>query len=87
VTKGIDRFLNKHGQLAQIPVRHDRRIEILEHLSKGFASGKKLNEAQVNAELMPWHDDYVMLRRMLVDYKFLVRSNDGKTYWRSGIEK
>lgn len=49
--------------------------------------GRELSEAQVNEKLMPWHDDYVALRRMLVDYKFLARSKDGKTYWRPELEK
>jgi len=82
VDKGIDRFLNKHGQLAQIPVKEDRRLEILEHLVKSFELEEKLSEAEVNARVMAWHQDYVMLRRMLVDYKFLSRSIDGRTYWR-----
>ena len=85
VNKGIDRFLNKHGQLAQIPVKEDRRLEILEHLAKGFEPEVKLSEAEVNAKVMAWHEDYVMLRRMLVDYKFLSRSSDGRTYWRSKL--
>ena len=82
MNKGIERFLNKHGQLAQIPVKEDRRLEILEHLVKSFELEEKLSEAEVNARVMPWHQDYVMLRRMLVDYKFLSRSIDGRTYWR-----
>ena len=85
VNKGIDRFLNKHGQLAQIPVKEDRRLEILEHLANGFEPEAKLSEAEVNAKVMAWHEDYVMLRRMLVDYKFLSRSSDGRTYWRSKL--
>jgi len=85
LNKGIDRFLNKHGQLAQIPVKEDRRLEILEHLAKGFEPEVKLSEAEVNAKVMAWHEDYVMLRRMLVDYKFLSRSSDGRTYWRSKL--
>jgi len=85
VDKGIDRFLNKHGQLAQIPVKEDRRLEILEHLVKSFELEEKLSEAEVNARVMAWHQDYVMLRRMLVDYKFLSRSIDGRTYWRSKL--
>ena len=85
VNKGIDRFLNKHGQLAQIPVKEDRRLEILDHMAKGFEPEVKLSEAEVNAKVMAWHEDYVMLRRMLVDYKFLSRSSDGRTYWRSKL--
>jgi hypothetical protein len=85
VNKGIDRFLNKHGQLAQIPVKEDRRLEILEHLAKDFEPEAKLSEAEVNTKVMAWHGDYVMLRRMLVDYKFLSRSIDGRTYWRSKL--
>lgn len=45
MNKGIERFLNKHGQLAQIPVKEDRRLEILEHLVKSFEPEEKLSEA------------------------------------------
>lgn len=85
MNKGIDRFLNKQGQLAQIPVKQDRRLEILEHLAKSFEPEVKLSEAEVNDTVMAWHEDYVMLRRMLVDYKFLSRSSDGRTYWRTRL--
>ena len=82
MNKGIERFLNKRGRLAQIPVRDDRRLEVLGHLAKEFQPDQELSEVEVNEKVMPFHDDYVMLRRMLVDYKFLNRSLDGKTYWR-----
>lgn len=87
MNKGIERFLNKHGRLAQIPVRDDRRLEVLGHLVTEFQPGKQLTETEVNEKVMPFHDDYVMLRRMLVDYKFLSRSRDGRTYWRAEIAK
>lgn len=36
---------------------------------------------EVNEILRPVYDDFVLLRRYLIDYKFLTREKDGSCYY------
>ena len=45
-----------------------------------FDENKKYSEAEVNEILKPVYDDFVLLRRYLIDYKFLMREKDGSSY-------
>ena len=55
---------------------------MLDLLARRFTPGVRYTEVEVNRELMAVADDYVSLRRALVDFGFLDRA-DGR-YWRSG---
>ncbi len=72
----------RDGRLQQIPMPKAKRRIILEHLAAAFEPGVKYPEAEVNAVLRAWHDDYAALRRYLVDEGLLARENG--VYWRTG---
>jgi hypothetical protein len=70
------------GRLSQIPRKEKRRLAVLEHLSLRFELGRTYNEKEVNALLMTAsEDEYVTLRRYLIEYGFLDRKDDGSAYW------
>ncbi|QLY39967.1 DUF2087 domain-containing protein [Hujiaoplasma nucleasis] len=46
-----------------------------------FDTYKAYSEKEVNQILEPVLDDYVMIRRYLVDYGLLKRELDGSKYW------
>lgn len=46
-----------------------------------FDENKKYSEVEVNEILRPVYDDFVLLRRYLIDYKFLTREKDGSCYY------
>ncbi|MGE4571586.1 MAG: DUF2087 domain-containing protein [Candidatus Izemoplasmatales bacterium] len=46
-----------------------------------FDTNKAYSEKEVNQILEPVLDDYVMIRRYLVDYGLLKRELDGSKYW------
>lgn len=46
-----------------------------------FDENKKYSEVEVNEILKPVYDDFVLLRRYLIDYKFLTREKDGSCYY------
>ena len=48
---------------------------------KLFEKGKSYTEFEVNEILKPVYDDYVILRRYLVDYGYLDRLDNGTSYW------
>src|SRR5262249_19084692 len=61
--------------------RGKRRV-ILDHIAACFEPGIKYPERAVDAILRAWHDDYVSLRRYLIDEELMDR--DQGVYWRTG---
>jgi len=67
-------------KLRQYSSKGKKRIVVLEQLSGLFEKGKEYSEKEINALLAPVYEDYVTLRRDLVETKHLERTPDGKTY-------
>jgi hypothetical protein len=78
----LRRFLDVEGRLLSIPVRHAKRLVVLDHLAQAFEPGQRYPETEVNRRLRSAHDDVAALRRYLVEEGFLDRA-DG-LYWRIG---
>ena len=70
------------GRLTRIPTHRAKRLIVLDHICRVFAVGERYVEADVNAALLPLHEDVAALRRHLVDEGFLTRG--GGEYWRTG---
>ena len=68
------------GAIETIPSKEKRKIIILQHIITRFEAEKSYTEAQVNAILKGVHEDYVSLRRYLIEYGFMTRSDDGSHY-------
>lgn len=69
------------GPLALFPAKEKKRLAILRHIVKYFDPTATYSEKEVNAVLKRFYDDYVLLRRYLVDYGFMDRTVDGGKYW------
>jgi len=82
-----EKVLNAHfpegldGALKQLPVKEKKKLIILRHIVKRFERGVRYNEKQVNEILKIAYDKHVIIRRMLIDYGFMSRRNDGSEYW------
>jgi hypothetical protein len=79
----IERFFDKQGRLPQLPVRADTQRELSEYLAGFLEVGQRFTEREVNDILMRFSDEYVALRRMLIDYRVLMRDSRGASYWRA----
>ena len=79
----LERYVNRDGSLKDIPsIRKKKQLEaILDYVSKTFKSGRIYTEKEVNQLLKVYHNDYVSLRRYLVDYHLLGRTQNGSKYW------
>jgi hypothetical protein len=69
------------GPLEIFPLKEKKRVAILRHIVKRFEANRNYSENEVNAILKPCYDDYVLLRRQLIEYGFMDRTNDGSSYW------
>ena len=70
------------GRLNVIPRAGAKRRVVLDYLATQFEPGVRYSEAQVNAVLRVYHDDFAALRRYLIDEGLLSRENG--QYWRTG---
>lgn len=69
------------GQLDQIPSKEKRKLIILQNIVKRFEINKVYSEKEVNSILKFVYNDFVTLRRYLIEYGFMERSKDGAEYW------
>ncbi|MFL0249552.1 DUF2087 domain-containing protein [Clostridium neuense] len=79
--KVIKNYFDKEGHLKEFPSKEKKKIIVLRHILKSFKSGEKYNEKQVNLVLKRMYDDYVSLRRALIEYGFMDRKDDCSQYW------
>lgn len=63
------------------PAKEKKKYVLLTYIIKLFKKGIKYTEKEVNEILKPVYEDYVIIRRYLVDYQFLDRLDNGKAYW------
>lgn len=77
---GVERFLAK-GRIESYPTRARHRDEVLAWAcAKVISGGEVLSEKEINERLKEVADDYVLLRRYLVDGGWLVRTASGSEY-------
>lgn len=67
--------------LKQFPVKEKRKYMLLTIIAPCFDAVKQYTESEVNDLLKPIYHDFATLRRYLIDYGFLTRTPDCKTYW------
>jgi len=72
----------KDGRITAMPVKRPKRLVLLDRVAGLFEIGVHYSEQDVNRILRAVFDDYVALRRYLVDEGFLDRASG--EYWRSG---
>jgi hypothetical protein len=77
----VARFI-KGGRLVAMPTVKNKRYAVLDHIVQSFEPGRRYPERTVNEILRAYSDDYVTIRRYLVDEGLLDR--DAGKYWRAG---
>ncbi|WP_053074020.1 DUF2087 domain-containing protein [Priestia aryabhattai] len=80
----IKKVLNiyfKEERLIQIPKKEKKRVIILLYISRKFQKNTYYTKKEVNEILKDVFEDFVMIRRYLIDYKFLNRNKEGTKYW------
>jgi len=78
----LHRFFTSEGRLNTLPAKQSRQLAVYDLIVQRFVPGVRYTELEVNRELMAVYDDYVTLRRGLIDFGLMDRA--GGLYWRSG---
>ncbi len=76
------RYFDADGRLLVMPRKQSRKLAVLDIIAARFVPGVHYLEVEVNRELIGVYQDYVTLRRALIDFGLMDRA-DGR-YWRSG---
>lgn len=69
------------GKLKTFAIKEKSKLAVLRHVTRRFKAGKSYSEKEINEILKSVYDDYVMIRRYLIEYGFIDRTPDGKKYW------
>lgn len=77
----IKTYMNENGGLKNYPAKEKKKIIILEEIVKNFSKGKAYSEKEINRILKRIYEDYATIRRALIEYGFIERTNDGSSYW------
>lgn len=79
--KAVLRAYTFAGRLRQYPSKEVKLLIVLDWIASAFELGRKYTEAEVNAIIQGFYDDFATLRRDLIDFGYLRRERGGQTYW------
>ena len=78
----VVRDYTSNGRLREIPARHKKERAVVRWLITKFEPDVRYTEHQVNDILAQYFEDYVQLRRCLINFGLMQRKRDGSSYWR-----
>lgn len=76
----IKTYMDENGGLKSYPAREKKKLIVLTEIAKNFVVDKVYTEKEVNRILGRIFSDYPTIRRALIEYGFIERSNDCSTY-------
>jgi ArsR family transcriptional regulator len=79
--KKVLRAFMHDGALTAIPAQRKKQQIILEEILKAFEYGRRYTENEVNHILVDFNEDVAALRRGMIDFGFMERSQG--IYWRN----
>ncbi|MDN4494617.1 DUF2087 domain-containing protein [Ureibacillus aquaedulcis] len=81
--KILDKYFTEGlgGPLAKFPPKEKQRIVILRAIVDRFDASAVYTEKEMNGILKEIYEDFVLLRRYLIQYGFFDRKADGSAYW------
>lgn len=78
----MSRFFNREGRIAAFPAKADRKLQLLSYLAEQFDMGERYSESEVDEVLARYYDDYIYLRRSLIEFGLFDRDPATAMYWR-----
>ena len=76
----ISRYI-RDGKIYVMPRKQKSKLEIFQFVySHLMQYAQEFTEPELNERIKEVYEDFATMRRYLVDYKFLIRDNYGKSY-------
>jgi hypothetical protein len=79
--KIIEKYLDHDGSIKQLPAKEKGKIIILREIADNFAPGVHYSEIEINNILKKIYSDFPYIRRLLIEYGFLDRTDSCSEYW------
>ena len=82
-----EKIIHKHftagsnKSLTKFPPKEKQRLVVLKEIVKQLKTEHIYDEQELNQTLKAVYEDYVLIRRYLIEYGFLDRKPDGSQYW------
>ncbi|MCL2287502.1 MAG: DUF2087 domain-containing protein [Firmicutes bacterium] len=78
----LNRYFDEDGQLVikNFPAKEKKKIIIMQKIMENFELNHVYSEKEVNEILQAYYEDFVTIRRYLIQYGFLVRDKNGTNY-------
>ncbi|WP_026581593.1 DUF2087 domain-containing protein [Bacillus sp. J33] len=67
--------------LIKFPPKEKQRLIVLREIAKQLKTGHTYTEKELNETLKGFYEDYVLIRRYLIEYGLVDRKADGSQYW------
>lgn len=77
----IKAYMDETNALKSYPAKEKKKIIVLGEIVKNFSTGRIYTEKEINRVLKRIFEDYATIRRALIEYGFIDRSNDCTKYW------
>lgn len=68
-------------KLKKFPLKEKQRLIVLREIMNHIDKNKVYTEKEINGVIAAIYEDYVWIRRYLIEYGFLDRKADGSSYW------
>jgi DNA-binding CsgD family transcriptional regulator len=78
--KSLKKYFS-NGTLSKFPQKEKQRLMILREITNHLKPDHHYDEQELNQVLKDIYEDYMLIRRYLVEYGFLNRKTDGSRYW------
>lgn len=77
-------FYLKDGKIKVFPSKRKKVTLVLDYLINKFEKSKEYSEKEINNIINDNHsfNNPLLLRRELIDSRYLLRTPDGRVYWR-----
>ena len=80
--KVLKAYFGKDSEkLISLPSKEKKKVIILQKIVESFETDKKYTEKEVNEIIKRFYDDYFIIRRSLIDFGFMKRTQDCREYW------
>ena len=80
VEESILRYM-RDGKFYVLPRKQKNRLEVFQYIYQHLQQyAQEFTEPELNERIEEVYEDFATMRRYLVDYKYLIRDNYGKSY-------
>ena len=82
MNRAIQSFVTEDGTIRQYPSKRQKKLMILLYLAERLPKDVPMSETEINGQIRNWFlpEDYVTIRRELIDHGCVRRDAGGRVY-------